>query len=272
MNALPKNVEVVAGQKPGPSVVVMGAVHGNERVGAEVIVALKAQIHPAELHGTLTLILGNPAAYAINQRFVDQDLNRLFGAEFQTLAQKDPGTLSIEEKRALEMAPFLEKADYLLDIHSTIKPSVPFVYCESTPQHLELARLFQIQYIVSPDPAGHVVDLDSSADNHVDRHGGVGLTYEAGWHKEANAAADVIGKTYYFLQAVGSLSGTQSHPSSTAIHVEIYETLIPSDQNFKFEKDFSNFDRYDDHSLIIFPKVDIVPGKPAGYLARIKTH
>lgn len=259
MKTLPSSIEIIVGQHPGPSVVVMGAVHGNERLGAKVIATLKKSIKAEELHGTLTLILGNPAAYALDKRFVDTDLNRLFGSEINALTKKEAGLLNREEKRALEVAPFLENADYLLDIHSTIKPSVPFVYCEPTPRHLELARLFGTQYIVSPASDGHTVDLHCATDNYVDAHGGVGLTYEAGWHKKPSALAKVLEKTHHFLKAVGSFP---------PIYLEIYETIIPQNADFKFAKDVSNFDTING-SLIIFPKIEIIPGKPVGYLARI---
>jgi predicted deacylase len=270
MKTLPNYVEIIRGTRPGPKVMVMGAVHGNERLGAEVITMLRREITPESLSGTLTLVLGNPAAYAIDRRFVDNDLNRLFGPDHGQLAQKDPAMLTTEEKRALELAPLLQGADYLLDIHCTIKPSVPFVYCEATPRHVALARLFESQYIVSPAAEGHVIDLHASSDNFVDAHGGVGLTYEAGWHKQPSALADVVAKTYNFLRVVGSLEGTPANPSSEPIHLEIYETIIPQDADFKFEKDFSNFDAYDQNSLIIFPKLDIISDKPAGYLGRLK--
>ena len=119
---------VIEGKTPGPHTVILGSMHGNERVGAEVVEYLADTLSRSEalIYGRITLILGNPQAYAENKRFTETDLNRQFGSGLAALRKN--GSKNYEEKRALELLPFLEKADFLLDIHSTIKPSVPFVF------------------------------------------------------------------------------------------------------------------------------------------------
>ena len=131
MKKFPPHIEHIKGKTPGPCVLIIGAIHGNERIGKAVILKLSHEINPKKLCGELILIFGNPAAYAANKRFINFDLNRLFNpSQIGILKGKPIHSLNIEEKRALEIEPYLQKANYLLDIHSTIKPSVPFVYCE----------------------------------------------------------------------------------------------------------------------------------------------
>lgn len=291
MDPPPSNIDYIKGEKNGPCVVIMGSIHGDERMGEAVIAKLLNEMKPEKLHGDLVLILGNPAAYAANRRFIECDLNRLFGANFAAIMKSPLSSLNSEEKRALEIAPYLQNADCLLDIHSTIKPSMPFIYCKKTKSHLKLANLFSAQYIVSATSECRIHDLTSCADSYVNRNGGIGITYETGWHKEPAKFSDIMKKIYLFLQTVGSLepdnhfSAGLTKPST---QVEIYDCVVPKTANFHFEKDFANFDiikkdevfaedrkkpfKAKETSFIIFPKTDIVPDAPACYLGRKINH
>lgn len=266
------------GDKRG--VCVMGSVHGNERIGASVIESLKEKLQDAELLRDVYLVFGNPEAYKQNVRFVDYDLNRLFGEgmDLKTITDSNEG------KRAAEIQTILWQCDFLLDIHSTIKPSEPFVYCEPTPQHLALAELMNTQFIVSAAKEFRPADLVTSADNFIDRIGGFGITYESGWHKDAMNIDDVLQKAMLFLQetAACNFGLSPAEESDVAMHLVIHDHVIPESDSFSFVKDFSNFDRVkageiigtgvvaERDSFIIFPKRDIRKGKIACYLAHME--
>src|SRR3989338_3159742 len=209
------NIHTIIGNHHGPTVTVMGSVHGNERVGGDFLPHLTALIDAKKLHGTLHLILGNPKAYEQNIRFVDIDLNRLFGEPFEHGKHE---SLTVESARALEIAPFLADSDFLLDIHSTIKPSIPFVYCEPTARHLEFAHLFDLDYVVSAAKDFRPPDLVSSADNFTDRYGGLGFTYEAGWSEDSSNIELVFSATQRFLQKTESYDFGMSLSPSTLRH------------------------------------------------------
>ena len=207
-------LDTIKGAHSGPYVVILGSVHGNERVGAMVVDALseilKSEQSVKKMHGMLDLIVGNPRAYAANTRFIDYDLNRLFIED----RVDDAPTSSYEVQRAEELKPYLRKADYLLDIHSTIKPSVPFVYTEDTPRHMELAKLFCTQYIVSAEKTFRPRELVSSADTFVDSYGGIGLTYESGWHKDISKFEHVLERTHNFLSAIGVIGNRSKNANN----------------------------------------------------------
>lgn len=62
-------VHVIAGRKDGPKLVVMSSTHGYEYRQISVLLALHAQIDPAELAGTLVLIpVGNPVSFEMGSR------------------------------------------------------------------------------------------------------------------------------------------------------------------------------------------------------------
>ncbi len=111
---------------PGPTLTVLGAVHGNERCGAEAIGRLIADIDAGVLVpklGTLQLVpVTNPGAYAQNVRFVERNLNRY-------LYPKD-------EKRHYEdhldpiVCDLLDRTDVLLDLHSYTSQGGPFIFLD----------------------------------------------------------------------------------------------------------------------------------------------
>ncbi len=272
----------IEGKHKGPRVVILGSVHGNERVGAAVVQTLARELKPEDVFGTVELVVGNPRAYEKDIRFTGFDLNRLFGSAMP----EGVSAGAYEVQRAVELKTCIEGADYLLDIHSTIKPSVPFVYMENTPEHRRLAALFGTPYIVSAEPEFRPRDLVSSTDTYVDAHGGVGLTYESGWHKD-EAYDTVLDRTRRFLDElkVAPYYAPQLSKSPPALHLIIYGDIIPSSPQFSFAADYSNFDRVpagsviahdgetaitaQEDSFIVFPKVDIGVGRVACYLARV---
>jgi succinylglutamate desuccinylase len=276
-------IHTIVGESPGPVVTIMGSIHGNERIGATLLPEIKALLLTDKLKGTVHLILGNPAAHEKNTRFVEVDMNRLFGENFTELEEKPVVSLKKEEQRALMIAPFLTESDYLLDVHSTIKPSTPFVYCEPSDDHFGLAHLFDVDYVVSASLDFRPPDLSSSTDNFVDRHGGIGLTYESGWSQGAQDETSVLLAVQQFLQTTGSYDFGLDIALSTPPHLLIYDVLIPSNDSFACAHDFSNFDKVSkgdiiatensqsikaaQDSYIIFPKTTILPGNVALYLA-----
>lgn len=102
-------------------VAIVGGTHGNELLG--VYLVKKWQDFPELLHREsleCVTLISNPAAVAINQRYVDRDLNRCFTAK--DLADKNLN--SYEDRRAKEIATQLGPkaqplADVILDLHTT---------------------------------------------------------------------------------------------------------------------------------------------------------
>ena len=68
------------GLRPGPKLIVLGAVHGNETCGTEAIQRTRQEIERGVLRiecGTLTMLpIANPLAYQLKRRHGDRNLNR----------------------------------------------------------------------------------------------------------------------------------------------------------------------------------------------------
>ncbi len=116
--------------KPGPNVMVQALTHGNEFCGAIALDLLfREKIRPRQ--GKLTLAFANVAAFARfdfadpdRSRYIDEDYNRVW-ADDALFGPRD----SAELRRARELQPFVDAADYLLDLHSMHEPCRPIMVC-----------------------------------------------------------------------------------------------------------------------------------------------
>jgi predicted deacylase len=119
-------IHVLESGKPGPTVMVAALTHGNEVSGAVVVDALLAKgLRPRQ--GTLIFSFNNIEAYLsfdprtpFKSRMVDEDFNRTWG-------RLDQPATTVETRRAQIVKPFIERADFLLDLHSMHDDGVPLM-------------------------------------------------------------------------------------------------------------------------------------------------
>lgn len=195
------------GALPGPTVSVVGAMHGNEFVGVHVVEQVLKLARNGIHAGVLNVMIGNPAAYEYSEdgvRFIKenggQDMNRLFG--------DDPDDCAAKERVEL-MKPFLAESDLMLDIHSTLKPSEPMLIIPEMKHKLAavISELGIARILTGPGlqhPSGQNVESDTF----VAGHGGLGITIEAGWQNEIEVEK-VIGGVLKALLKVGIFNAEQ---------------------------------------------------------------
>ena len=100
-----------AGLKPGPRLLVTGAVHGNEVHGSKAMAEIARQIDAGELtllRGTLTFVpIVNPLAHQLDRREGDRNLNR--NLRPPVIAQ------DFEDRIARVLCPLIAQHDGILD-------------------------------------------------------------------------------------------------------------------------------------------------------------
>jgi len=180
------------GPEPGPTVLVQALTHGNEICGAIALDALLASgFRPRR--GRLLVVFANVEAYArfdpadpFPSRCVDEDFNRVWAD-----ATLDSPRDSVELRRARALRPFVDAADFVLDIHSMSEPCRPLMVCGTADKNAAYARELGM-------PADLLLDTGHPAGLRLVERGGFGdpaspkraLLIECGQHWE-RAAADV---------------------------------------------------------------------------------
>ncbi|WP_372827827.1 succinylglutamate desuccinylase/aspartoacylase family protein [Polaromonas sp.] len=111
------------GLAPGPKLLVLGAVHGNEVCGAKAITQLLQDIDSGQLNierGSVTFVpVTNPLAHQLQLRIGDRNLNRNMAPS--AIPQ------DFEDRIANVLCPLLDAHDVLLDLHSFHTGGAPFV-------------------------------------------------------------------------------------------------------------------------------------------------
>ncbi|HUG15544.1 MAG TPA: succinylglutamate desuccinylase/aspartoacylase family protein [Thermomicrobiales bacterium] len=118
-------VHELRGARPGPTVGVTAAIHGDELAPVEALRRLVATLDPAEMAGRLSIApVVNPLAFQAQTRHTPQDmqnLNRVFPG--------DPNGWLTEQLADVFVLEFLPEIDVLFDLHAGgALPTVDYAY------------------------------------------------------------------------------------------------------------------------------------------------
>jgi predicted deacylase len=212
----------------GPRAAIIGAIHGNETVGLELLQYLETEAPNDLVGGSLLLVHGNPAASAIDRRHTPegQDLNRLFDADSQErLARAPEESLSPEERRAKEVGPLLMGVDAILDVHSTSRPTPPFVLFRDDQRNQRMALRLGVEHLVTGMHESTLVEggLASNAGLRPgERTAGIGFTFEAGHHGAPGNFDRARSAAVRLLHALGIW---RTAPDPMDVEPRIYEII-----------------------------------------------
>jgi predicted deacylase len=179
----PRPVITVAGQRPGPVLLVTAGVHGCEYPGIETAIRLGKTLDPAQLSGTVVVIpTVNVPGFWSRAMFVTPpdgvNPNRVFPG--------DPNGSYSEQLAFAMMEEFITRADAFIDLHGgdLVEDLVPFSICRRSPAEVDqkalaMARVFGLPFILAVDrpiqPAKGTMTFVASAERGVP-----GIIAEAG--------------------------------------------------------------------------------------------
>ncbi len=183
----------IKGTSPGPTVIFVGGIHGNEPAGVFALHKVITQLQESNtpVRGSIYAIAGNLKALKNGERFQEEDLNRLWSAnevkKLQNGALLNPKNQDREEQVALyksfkeilgtETGPF-----YFFDLHTTSSKTIPFI----TVNDNLLNRKFTKQYPV-PIVLGIEEYLDGPLLSYVNELGYVAFGFEGGQHNDLSS-------------------------------------------------------------------------------------
>ena len=265
----------IKGEKPGPTVVFFGGIHGNETAGVFALHDALKQIKAKNVKGIIYGITGNLAALRVNQRYVDEDLNRLWTKDRIDLIHKKEN-LNTEEKELLEIEKILNKIlqtesppYYFIDLHTTSSKTLPFI----TINDALINRKFSKQYPV-PIILGIEEYLNGPLLSYVNTMGYVSLGFESGQHDELRAVtntsafinltllfADVLCKTTieYSVKSFAQLQ-TQSLNIRDVFEV-VYLHRVRAHETFSMNNEFKSFQRVSKGTPLATNNNEIVKAK-----------
>jgi succinylglutamate desuccinylase len=226
----------IKGEKPGKIVVIMAGVHGNEVGG---IKALKRAIKEIKINsGNVYYILGNLRAISKNVRQIESNLNR----SFTDARLKNPKTY--EEKRAKELATYLDEADAILDLHSSRnKSSVPFAIFG--PKSLNVAKKLDFDLITT----GWDEIEPGSTNYYLNEKGRVAITVETGQHLDEASSKRAFKSIQTFLNLMGLTDEKVKMNDKKQKRIDVNYIYITKN-NLKIVKNFNDFEKIKKGDLI----------------------
>ncbi|MDC0723239.1 succinylglutamate desuccinylase/aspartoacylase domain-containing protein [Nannocystis bainbridge] len=242
--------------RPGPTVVCIGALHGNEPAGLSAISRVLARLRATDvpLRGQLLGVSGNRRALAQGRRFVDRDLNRQWTAEnIARIAQGQLATAEDQETRELlgVFLPLLRRGPVsFIDLHSTSSLSPPFSCMADVLRNRPLALALPIPVVLGLDEViegsmlGYLCDL-----------GHVGVAVEGGQHDDPRTIDFHESALLLMLVAAGSLEprhvpdlaahrarlGAASGGMPAVCEIRHRHVIQPEDEPFVMKPGFVNF-------------------------------
>jgi len=249
-NAGVEYVHVLESGTPGPSVMIQALTHGNEICGAIALDYLfKEGVKPAR--GKLTLAFANIEAFARfdfndpnRSRYIDEDYNRVW-ADDALFGSRN----TIELRRARQLQPFVDAADYLLDLHSMHEPCRPIMVCGTSEKSAAFSRKLGV-------PGDLLIDTGHPAGLRMMERGGFGdpasprtaVLIECGQHWEKSAAEVAKDTVLRFLKVTGAVepgwadSRITLAPPKEQHLVRVTEAVVAKSMGFKFAWSFKGLE------------------------------
>jgi predicted deacylase len=257
---------------PGPRLIVLGAVHGNETCGSHGIARLIAELDAGTVQlvrGALTLVpITNPLAFVRQQRNGDRNLNR-------NLRPTDTPQ-DFEDRLANALCPLLARHDVLLDLHSFQSAGEPFAMIgpannSGTLQPFALAATEQslvlrlgVRRIVegwldtyavgvqarlartpAQDRAG-LLSTDSEygvgTTEYMRRHGGCAITLECGQHDDPAAPETAYQAIRRTLAHLGLVAEPDPSPCEAPEFLRLAEVIDRYHADDAFARPWASYD------------------------------
>ena len=266
--------------EPGPKLIVLGAVHGNEIGGTRGIQRVLAELDAGTLQivrGAVTFLpITNPLAYTKKQRMGDRTLNRNL---YPNAAPQD-----YEDRIANVLCPLLAAHDVLLDLHSFHTAGQPFAMLgpQDNSDDLEpfahaakeeaLARRLGPQRIVegwlstyadgvkkrlartAPNDRAHLLSTDArygvGTTEYMRTQGGWGITLECGQHDDPAAPEVAYQAIVSTLAHLGLIDTAAPAPRDDINLLKLVEVIDRHHADDAFAKPWASYDPLQKDQLI----------------------
>lgn len=247
-----------SGNAAGPTLIVVGGLHGNEPGGAIALTKVSDTLRTKQeqMCGRVYLIAGNTRGLPLGVRFIDRDLNRAWTRENMAsvstpaLMELSEGCELTEIDRLLDSILITARSEvYVLDLHSTSADGMPFATVGDTLRNRKFAEKFPVTVLL-----GIEEHLDGTMLEYLNNAGAVTLGFEGGQHGSQVTIENHTSLVWLTLVNTGILVATdvpdlEDHRARLAAGslgsriVEVrYRETITADDGFVMNPGFNNFD------------------------------
>ncbi len=170
---------------PGPKLLFLGGVHGDENPGIIALEKLLEELKSGRvrlLGGSLTIVPRvNASAAKRGLHHVDENLNRI--------VRKHDKPVNHEQELANELIPLIDSADVVLDLHGAPAPSVPFAFLDDESAHNRAwADSLGVDYLLTGWPALYPSGKTVTTTEYAQSRGKRALTVEVGQNDDPKCA------------------------------------------------------------------------------------
>jgi len=210
----------IRGARPGPTLLCVGGLHGNETAGVRALRKALERLGPrkAEMTGELVGIVGNARALAVGRRFVDRDLNRAWTEERLARIRSEGPSDDAEDQEQLALLDTIERVVeeargpvYVLDLHTTSGNGGSFSAFGDTLPNRDFAAHIPVPMVLGLEEL-----VEGTLLAFLGYHGLVGVVFESGQHDEPAAVDRAEAAILIALTAVGLLSRDRLPEASEA--------------------------------------------------------
>lgn len=251
-------IDACEGRSPGPTLVVIGGLHGNEPAGVvaigRVLMELRRRGLESRLRGRVFGLVGNTRALDHDVRYLDRDLNRAWTpAHFERLERQTRSEDSPEDGEQRELMAAFETLERrygaltVLDMHSFSAEGPPFCVAADALRNWPLASelrapiIFGLDEIVEGSMVGYLV-----------AQGHTGVGFEGGQHEDPRTVENHVAALWQVLVGAGLLDARElddahqrrleqaSAKLPQAVEIVYRHAISPADR-FKMDPGFFNF-------------------------------
>lgn len=273
----------VRGEYPGPTIVAVAGIHGNEPTGINAIEQVINYLHPIKelLRGRFIGLQGNIAALQKKVRFIEEDMNRLWVTSILDKIRRTPfHELNADRAQVKELLcildPIVQSRERIIyvDLHTFSGSGGMFAITPKEEHHIELLSQLKIPLIFGIEHT-----LIGTSMQYVEDAGHIGFAFETGTHgtktAEKNAIAGLMtlfvisgmipanklpdfGEYYAYL-----MNKVENYPHKADF---VYKHIIEEGDEFVMNPGFHNFDPVKKGDWLATDRHGNIEAQVSGYL------
>ena len=199
----------VRGRDPGPMLLCVGGLHGNEGAGVTALEDVVRQIasRAARMKGDFVAVRGNVRALRAGKRFLRYDLNRAWGIGGPAEEEGGPGSSSDEDSEVAELLSVLEKVRgearghlYLLDLHTTSGGGGAFTTVGDSLDNRAFASAIPVPLVLGLEEL-----VEGTLVGRLSEEGWTTAVFECGQHTEPEARRRAAAAIWILVREAGLL-------------------------------------------------------------------